>query len=222
MRGDRLISDRQARARQPRRTDRRGEVDKAGIARPEKSVGLRHLLAIDRDSPAPAHTILCVIVRVRRGRDDRAKQYVVVPEKRVELQPHMVALVAELEPIAVGHGQAGDALSQKASIVSARRQGFQRFNIGIANSQRYGGTHELNEDIVHTRGVEVWRCFIYFGSRLGKMVDEYLDLVCIFTVDFAVRVAQLDRDAELLEFGLLAPRQDNLGVSAVVGGQAPP
>ncbi len=110
----------------------------------------------------------------------------------------MLPLVVELEPFAVGHGQSGDALLQKAIIVSPRRQGFQRLNIGITNSQRYGGTHELDENIVHTRRVEVWRCFTYFGSRLGKMVDEYLDLVCIFTVNFAVGVAKLDSDAELL------------------------
>src|SRR5260370_16681871 len=129
----------------------------------------------------------------------------------------MLPVVVEGETLGVGDGKSGEALLQKAIIVSPRRQGFQRLNIGIANSQRYGGTHELDENIVHTRGVEVWRCFTHFGSRLGKMVDQYLDLVCIFTVNLAVGVAKLDSDAELLEFGLLTSRQDNLGVSAVVG-----
>src|SRR5215472_12549524 len=125
----------------------------------------------------------------------------------------MLPLVVELEPFAVSHGQSGDALLQIAIIVSPGHKGFQSFNIGIAHSLRYGGTHELDEDIVHARRVEVWRCFTYFGSRLGKMVNEHLDSVCIFTVNFAVGIAKLDRDAELLEFGLLTSRQDNLGVS---------
>src|SRR5439155_3008230 len=84
LRRDRLIADRKPRAREARRTDRRGQIDQPRIPGPEQLVGRRNLLAIHRNAPPPALALVRVVMRKRRGCGDRAEQDVVVLEERVE------------------------------------------------------------------------------------------------------------------------------------------
>ena len=89
-------------------------------------------------------------------------------------------------------------------------------DVGVRHARRGRGAQQADVDVVQPRGVDVGRGLLHLGAGLRELVDQRLKLVGILAVDVARRIGELHGDAELLQRSLLAFRQRDLQVAAIV------